>query len=425
MEDHLHVAIQLMQAQRFAEARQVLKQFTKQQSKNADGWFLLGQLERTEKHYDAAIAALRKAQALNPQALVVTEYLAMTQLFSNDGRAMLAAIDHFATVLKAAPESPSASAIAVNLQTLGLRCDAPQKLIDAVQPFYRAHAPHGAERLRLAAGLAMAHYVLGDVGQSKTYAEEVVALRAFAYDADNRALPGDYPYYYIYAQFILGLLAVRAATPGMYAGQAHRQLHAIGESHCLTPAHLVIHGHRVQPHLLMGAKAYYFGAEHGESWRFQVERILASVPKGDPVVVMFGEIDCRATEGIMQQWLRDESYDMEQEVAGLVARYVKFVKLAQLRRHGATYLYGVPAPARTEVMENGDLPAERHADFVRMIAHFNTCLAKEAEQQELPLLDVYAATRAEDGWARPGVHLDGIHLQPQLLAELLQKPLAG
>ena len=422
MEQQLQAALELMQAQQFAPARQILRQFTKRNPKHADGWFLFGQLERTLQNWPDAIAHLRKAQQLNPQVLAVTEYLAMTQLFSNQGRAMLPAIENFARLLQAMPAAPSAVAIAVNLQTLCLRADEPQRLLAAIQPFFAHYPPEGAERLRLAAGLAMASYITGDLAASQHYAQEVVALRAFAYDAHGAPLPGDYPFYFIYCEFIMGLIAAREKNPDMDHGAASSTWHAIGESHCLTPAHLTVGGYRVRSHLLMGAKAYYFGIEAGETWRYQVERVFSDIPKNEPVVVMFGEIDCRANEGIMQQWLRDPAYAMHAEVEQLVAAYVKFIKLAQLRRSGRTYVFGVPAPCR---MMAEPMLSERHADFLGLIAHFNACLAAQAAAQSLPFIDIYAATVGADGWARDGMHLDGIHLRPQLVAEILQKALAG
>lgn len=418
MEQELQVALQLMQAQQLPQARQILKQFTKKNPKHIDGWFLFGQLERTLQNWPDAIAHLRKAQQLDPQALTVTEYLAMTQVFSNQGRAMIPAIENFAALLKAAPTSPSAVAIAVNLQTLCLRADEPVRLLTTLRPFYEQYAPQGAERLRLAAGLAMASYITGDIQSSEAFAREVVALRAFAYDGDDQPLPGDYPFYFIYVEFILGLIAARQQHASAYEGPANKQLHTIGESHCLTPAHLILSGHCVQAHLLMGAKAYYFGIEQGETWRYQIERIIGELPKTEPLVMMFGEIDCRANEGIMRQWLNDPAYPMESEVALLVQRYVKFIKIAQLRRAAPTYLYGVPAPAQSQVVT---LAPARYDDFKHMVAHFNACLANEAAAQSLPFIDIYALTVGEDGWARAGVHLDGIHLIPEVVMTAIHR----
>ena len=42
MEQQLQAALELMQAQQFPQARQILKQFTKRHPKHVDGWFLFG-----------------------------------------------------------------------------------------------------------------------------------------------------------------------------------------------------------------------------------------------------------------------------------------------------------------------------------------------------------------------------------------------
>lgn len=410
-----------MQSQRLDEARKVLKQFTKRHAKHADGWFMLGQLERALQHWSEAIDALQKAITLQPQTLAVREFLAMTRLFSNDGRQAILAIEEFAVLLAAAADSPQAPVFAANLLTLALRADMPDVVLKSVGPFIAGRVVEGPEQQRLTAGLAIASFLRDQREACAAYAAQAIALRHFAQDAEGKALPGDYPFYHIYATFIAALIAFRTAQPALYEGNVSGVLHAVGESHSLTPSQLVINGRRVQSHLLMGAKAFMLASDKGESWQYQFKRIIQGLPKDEPVVVMFGEIDCRADEGIMAQWAQRPDYAMETEVAALVAAYVKFVKLAQLKRLAPTAIYGVPAPHKAAL---GDLPAGRTGeDLTRLIRHFNACLAQEAAKQQLAFVDVHALTVGADGWAKEGVHIDNVHLTPVVVAQVLKRSL--
>lgn len=406
-------AQQLLEVQQLGEAKQVLKRILKKHPRYTNALFLIGQIARAEGRWDEAIDALQKLHAMAPDEPMFREHLATVLMLSNQGRFVPLAIEHFARALA---QLPQASALAANLQTLALRADMPQAVIAAIGPFLAQQAVEGSERQRLSAGLAIAHFLRQDTEQSAAYARQTLALRQYAYDAQNQPLPGDYPFYHIYAQFILDLIAVRERMPQLYAGEARERMHAIGESHSLAPSELVVAGKRVASHLMMGCKAYMFTVAQGESWQFQFRRILQALPKDETAVAMFGEIDCRPGEGIMRQWASQPGYAMETEVASLVEAYVKFVKLSQLKRLAPTYIYGVPAPhlqAKADI-----LPGKTPEDFVQLIRHFNACLAQQAQRQALPFIDVYASTAGHDGWAKEGVHIDHVHLQPSLVGEI-------
>lgn len=413
--DELQVAYGLIQAQRVDEARKLLKQFTKRQSKHADGWFMLGQVERALQNWAEAIDALQNAAALEPNSWAVKEYLAMTRLFSNEGRQVILAIEDLASVLAAIPDAPGAAGVAANLQTLALRNDLHKAVIANIVPYFATHRIEGPERQRLAAGQAIAYFLTQQLDESANFTQQAMQLREFAYDADGKRLPGDYPFYHIYARFIADLIAFRAAHPELYEGPVQGAIHAIGESHSLTPSQLVINGQRVQSHLMMGCKAYMLANEQGESWQYHFKRIVQGLPKNEAVIAIFGEIDCRPGEGIMSQWAARADYAMEQEVSTLVAAYVKFVKLAQLKRLAPTYVCGVPAPHAAAL---ADIPAGKTGeDLIRLIRQFNECLAAEADRQGLPFIDIYAATVGSDGWAHDGVHIDDVHLTPAVVAK--------
>jgi len=229
----------------------------------------------------------------------------------------------------------------------------------------------------------------------------------------------------IYAEFLRDLLAYHAANPPWQpASKPSATLHVIGESHSLTPAHgcLAVGAEtlRVTPHLIMGAKAYFFTPAPANSWKDALADILRALPKDDYVAVGFGELDCRIDEGIMEQCRRDPHYDMEAEVATLCAAYVGFVKHALRRRRGAAYILGVPAPNRAGRAHLEDAGAGL---FVAMIRHMHACLRAQAHAQQLGFIDLYAATVDADGWAKPGMHIDAVHLLPSVTLQAIEAAL--
>jgi len=412
----LRLAQEHLQSAQASEAKRVLKRLLKQHPKVPDAWALTAQAERALKQWAPAAEAVRKACALAPGNLHYREQLATILTYSDQGRDLVPAIQEWSALLALLPHSPSAPAIAANLATLCMRCDMPQPILDRVLPFFEQVHVSGPERLRLAAYIAVAAYLVNDVATSATYVKQALALRQFAYDANDKRLPGDYPFLYIYCQFIQGLLEVRSAAPELYAGTPSGMLHAIGESHSLTPAKLTVGAWRVQPHLIMGAKVFHFTNPDYANFRYTLERIIRELPQSEPILMMFGEIDCRPTEGILKQWMSHANYDMPAEVMRMVTSYVRILKGAQRRRTAPIFLYGVPAP---HVSAKAEVPPERHEDYCHLIRTFNAVLKQQAFDQGIVFADVYSHTVGEGGWAKAGVHLDNVHLTPATVATIL------
>lgn len=411
--DELERAYRLLQSQQFGEGYQALKKFVKRNPKQGEAWYLMAQVDREFGRWDDAIANMKQAVAAVPRNHIYRAYLAMARLFGNRGRDMALAIDDFAALLAAHPTNQEAPVWAANLLTLAMRAGLPERVVEAIKPWVETHPVAGVERLRLAAGTGIACFIAGDVAQAERHAGEALLARDLAYDSQGKALPGDYAFYHIYAQYVLILMEFRRKHAEFYEAESLGMMHAIGESHCLGPSGMVLQGRRVQSHLLMGCKAYYYTVPQGEPWKFHLTRVIQETPKQDPILVIFGEIDCRPDEGIMRQIIHRPDYNMQAEVAAQVAEYVKFVKIAQLRRAAPTYVCGVPAshPMRKEL-----LAPHHYEAFLAVIAHFNACLKAECAKQELPFVDVYAATLGSDGWAKPGSHIDEVHLVPSVLA---------
>lgn len=405
IEISLAQAQQLLQLGEVAEARAILRRAQKLQPKNAEILLRQALIERHLKRWPEAISLLRRALALSPGNLHYMEHLAMVLMLSNRGGDSVRAIELYAQVL---PHKPWFEAVAINLSLLALRYDWPAVILESITPLLTQPDDLRPEiRLHYAASCALAAYLMGDIATSERYA--TLAVTAFG-DGDVADKPD--PYYLLrYSEFLKVLIEYRAQNPTLYeAGEGLPALHIIGESHCLTTAHTrIADKYRVVPHLIMGAKAFFFTYEGDTTWDGALKRILARIPKDAPMAIGFGEIDCRPHEGIMEQYRRHPDYAMEQEIDALCSAYVKHVKLSQLRRLGKTYIIGVPAPNR---VAQKDLRAGEEGVFTGMIRSFNAALARAAAAQQLGFIDLYAATVDGEGWASDGAHIDDVHLTP-------------
>jgi tetratricopeptide (TPR) repeat protein len=351
----------LMQLGKFAEARTLLKRQYKTNPSHVETMLQLAIAERLLQQWPEAITLLKKATALAPDNMLVVEQLASVLMFSNQGQNTLLAIDYFAQLLAAWPGN---NAIGSNLITLALRNDKPRAALDTIVPLLALTLPDHV-RLHYAAACAIAAYLLQDTDACARYADMAISVRSAAHDASGAPVRGDVYFMLIYAEFLRDLLAFRVANPALYVAHgSEKMLHVIGESHSLTPTQLVLRheggARRVVPHLIMGAKAYFFTPDGPNTWKYALEEIIRRIPKDEPIAVGFGELDCRAGEGIMEQYRRDTDYVMVRDIAALCEAYVKFVKITQLRRLGRTFIIGVPAPNRIAA---ADLQAGEEAVF--------------------------------------------------------------
>lgn len=412
-------AEQLIQAGQFDAARGLLKRLHKLHPKSTDILLQWAIAERFLQHWPEAIALLRKALSWKPNDWRLIDQLAQVLMFSNIGANLQQAITHYAALLKLRPDMHVAG---INLVILALRNDLPQPVLAAIPPLLTDATLPPHWQLQCAAACAIATYLGNDTAACARFVEAALAVRATAFDAAGAPVLSDHYYMLLYAEFIRDLLAYRAAQPQYYAPVAGQQAaHVIGESHCLTPAQMVVSGAAAswhcQPHLMMAMKAFFFSGPEENTAKYALTQIIARVPKSAPLIVGFGELDCRPREGLMTQWRREPGYDLHAAIDRLCEGYARFVKRAQLRRSGRTYLVGVPAPNRTVAV---DLQPQEASVFTGMIAHFNARLAQEAATQELGFIDLYRQTVDADGWARSGVHLDHVHLVPAVVAQAMR-----
>lgn len=223
-----------------------------------------------------------------------------------------------------------------------------------------------------------------------------------------------------YRNFLDKLLAYRSDHGDLYRDPTDLPLlYAVGDSHCLAPAHLQVAmrdgAYRVAARIVIGAKAWHLGRNQPNPYKRTLEKVVAAIPPGAPVLALFGEIDCRLDEGIIRHH-RKTGNDLNQAIPELVENYVAY--LAQLFGAGTNRLLvaNVPAPK----IESYAVAEEERRLQAAVVREFNRALAASCAKYNLPVVDVYCRSVQPDGLAHGRCHLDTVHLEPGLYQSVLE-----
>jgi tetratricopeptide (TPR) repeat protein len=223
-----------------------------------------------------------------------------------------------------------------------------------------------------------------------------------------------------YEGFLRALLSYVGAHPEIRTtAEQAPALAIIGDSHCLAydGTALDIDGtpYAVQARLIMGCKAWHLGNDKPNRFKKSFDAILDNLPPGSTAMIAFGEIDCRADEGIMPYY-RKVGGDLEQLIGDQVGRFVARVAGAAAPRAIKLMFLGVPAPhfaampSREPALTDDDKTL-----LIRIIRRFNQALQRAAAAGNHRSIDVYTPSAGEDGAASGLHHLDDIHLKPDVL----------
>lgn len=266
-------------------------------------------------------------------------------------------------------------------------------------------APASCAGLEAALRLALIHYLRDDHNGAAQLLTQAAAINLEG-ERSTRA-------YWSY----LGLLLAWWKNRGGCAEKSGRALYAVGDSHVLSLHGLALgyqgRAHRAQALWIEGCKQWHLGKSEGNAYKLQFEAFLAGVPKGMPVLVSVGEIDCRPDEGILKAWRKRQTEALPALVAATIGNFVAYVAALRDRLELDITLAGVPA---SNVSPD---PADELASrvFPTLLADFNRELERRAKQAGMGFLDLFALTDCGDGKADGQWHIDRIHLQPDAYAQ--------
>jgi len=216
--------------------------------------------------------------------------------------------------------------------------------------------------------------------------------------------------------FLARLGAYRNANPHAFHAAAAKTVYAIGDSHILSYANTMLElggvAHRVCASWLAIDQPWTVRDATPSRFATAFRHIVGALPRGALVLCSCGDIYCRVGSGIMA-FVQATGRDLEALIADEVERYVtSVIRMAEARELQLLFL-GTPAPhpaAGGSALSSGERLL--HATIV---ASFNRHLRRVAGQAGRAFVDLHGATVGPDGFARGGLHMDQVHLNPYAL----------
>ncbi|MGE3960535.1 MAG: tetratricopeptide repeat protein [Dehalococcoidia bacterium] len=195
----------------------------------------------------------------------------------------------------------------------------------------------------------------------------------------------------------------------------------VGDSHTLSPARLPLRvdgrPYVAVPRLVFGVKVWHLArARRGDPnlYATAFAMALAALAPGTVAAMSVGEIDCRVDEGFLPVLRREGNLTPEairERVHPAVHDAVAFAAAAAEAAGVSLRVITVPAP-------RGDR-AGRSAEDTRAVAEVvravNEAIGEAAAAAGAGVLDLHRYTAGPDGIAKPGLHLDSVHLLPPVL----------
>ncbi len=174
--------------------------------------------------------------------------------------------------------------------------------------------------------------------------------------------------------------------------------------------------HVIAPKIIFGAKAFHFSNDALNEFKAITKNHLKNTPNGSKVMVSFGEIDCRANEGIIEA-SEKSGKSLNEITDATVEGYIDwFWSQNKISQH-LLYFFNVPAPAF-----DWEYSKDVNNKVTKVVAMFNSFLLKKCSKLQLKAIDVYSHTVNEQGFSNGLYHCDNRHLDNRTL-HLIQEQL--
>jgi tetratricopeptide (TPR) repeat protein len=428
--------ISLFQAGRYADAESAALELLQAHPASGMAWGLLGGAQHMQGK--DGLAAMFKAAELQPDSAEAQKNLG----FLLQGRGRYA--DAVRAYQRALALQPSYAAVHFNLsvaqQSMGQIADALTSIETAIrlqpghaeQLYVQALLMNSQGRLSdagralhaaITAGrttesgikssimLAVLNYLQGDMAEAAILLSDTHPLLVSA--------PAHLHYqekaYHRYLSSLLQWHRERPRPP-----QAAGTVHVIGESHALG-----LHGVLLEvdgqmmvgsSSWIIGCKQWHLGQSAPNKYQYAFERAMRSLPAGNTVLLVIGEIDCRYGDGIFKAWRKGRGTDLREMMIRTVSAYVNYVSRIAQECGLRLILAGVPD---SEADLSGE-PQENVLRYLDLIVQFNRLLAEQCRSHRMGFLDVQLL---RDIPVTSGLswHIDEHHLQPSAWAAAFSK----
>lgn len=190
----------------------------------------------------------------------------------------------------------------------------------------------------------------------------------------------------------------------------------MGDSHCLSTAHqqIKIGGvkHKIIPKIVFGAKAFHLRTKEKNVYSSIASAHFSSIPLGSKIILSFGEIDCRANEGINLAAVKLNK-TIDEVTKKTIEHYIDWLLTIRSDATDNVFLCNVPAPKYRSTQS-----ATRNENNALTVETFNHHLQNMAVLKNIKVLDVYKISKNADGFSNNVYHIDEFHLSPKIVVEL-------
>ena len=259
---------------------------------------------------------------------------------------------------------------------------------------------------------AITNYVLGNLAECRRNLSEYSQLKKCK--IPPKLDPIDAHVCSAYHKFLSSLLRNKRQK----LVTTYDKLFHLGESHCLSFAHhnIDISGKTfsIIPKLTLGAKAYHFASGKNNPYKSITEAHINSLPDCSNLIISFGEIDCRAHEGILKAQSTSKK-PLKEIVVETVDGYVEWVLRKNIYKKHKLNFINVPAPTYKP-----HLSKQINRNVSDVIRHFNNSLADKLDTSNLKLVDVYQYTVDNSGFSNGLYHCDDTHLDSRIMPKINQ-----
>ncbi|MBL0709891.1 MAG: hypothetical protein JJV99_02575 [Colwellia sp.] len=232
----------------------------------------------------------------------------------------------------------------------------------------------------------------------------------------------------IFHRYIKTLLQYRQEKPLLYQQDSLLQqektsiipMYFISESHGFAPNDTLVNykdqDYAIRSLFIFGAKIIHLVSEADNRYKASLSLLLSGLPAGSKLVMGFGEIDCRSTEGIYIYCVKYQ-LDFHDVIDDMLLRYVLMLQQQEKEHDVEIILYGVPAPHHEQIEQIGH--DEEQTKFKQLIAYFNQRLMKLSSEFDFSFLDVYQLTQLNNE-SNLKYHTDDIHLKAETVPDLFK-----
>ena len=198
----------------------------------------------------------------------------------------------------------------------------------------------------------------------------------------------------------------------------------LGESHCLAFTNQLVRINSqysiVKPSLIKGAKAFHLTKKKTKNVQqiaFERRVMNENLAEYEYIFISFGEIDCRADEGILP-YCHKYGKSIEEITQKTVEEFYAWTFQLLSKYKNKLIYFGVPAPSRSNLDQDKEFSKE-DIDRLHIIQFFNSKLKEKCIKSQVLFADVYSLTSGVDGFNNRKWMIDSNHLKPSALHELV------